>query len=126
MNTNSKATTGTMAISPDGPLPEPKPFADGIRRAPDRGYTLTRAQTILALKNALRAWPDKLTISRFSAFEAALKSVFMRSFVFSASLDTLIFFSFFSCSVFNISDSSPYYFDTASCNALPALILIHV
>ncbi len=59
MNKDGKTTSGAMTISLDGPLPEPKPFKDGIRRAPDRGYTLTRAQTILALQNALRYVPEK-------------------------------------------------------------------
>ena len=40
-------------------LPEPKPFEPGIRRAPSRGYTLDRRETILALKNALRYVPEE-------------------------------------------------------------------
>ena len=40
-------------------LPETQPFEPGIRRAPDRGYTLNEADTILALKNALRYIPEK-------------------------------------------------------------------
>jgi urocanate hydratase len=39
------------------PLPH---FEEGIRRAPDRGYTLNEAQTVLALKNALRYIPREL------------------------------------------------------------------
>jgi len=35
-------------------------FHEGIRRAPDRGYSLTSAQTELALKNALRYIPEHL------------------------------------------------------------------
>ena len=35
-------------------LPEYPSFVAGIRRAPDRGYTLTPTQTETALKNALR------------------------------------------------------------------------
>ena len=38
-------------------LPEPAPFEAGIRRAPDRGFRLTPAQTKTALKNALRYIP---------------------------------------------------------------------
>ena len=38
--------------------PEPQ-FAPGIRRAPDRGFTLSRADTGLALKNALRYVPPE-------------------------------------------------------------------
>jgi urocanate hydratase len=38
-------------------LPEPMPFAAGIRRAPDRGYSLNRHDTKVALANALRYIP---------------------------------------------------------------------
>ncbi|MDL2276958.1 urocanate hydratase [Parabacteroides sp. OttesenSCG-928-G07] len=41
-------------------LPEYPSFKTGIRRAPDRGYTLTKAQTETALKNALRYIPSEL------------------------------------------------------------------
>ena len=41
-------------------LPEYPVFAEGIRRAPDRGYTLSPAQTVTALKNALRYIPVEL------------------------------------------------------------------
>ncbi len=40
-------------------LPEPAPFEPGIRRAPSRGYDLSRQETILALKNALRYVPEE-------------------------------------------------------------------
>ena len=40
-------------------LPDYPAFAEGIRRAPDRGYTLTPAQTATALKNALRYIPTE-------------------------------------------------------------------
>ena len=39
-------------------LPPYPTFVEGIRRAPDRGYTLDPAQTATALKNALRYIPD--------------------------------------------------------------------
>ncbi|MEN1758980.1 urocanate hydratase [Anoxynatronum sibiricum] len=48
-----------MTIKLTGPLPDLKPFADGIRRAPDRGFKLTAAQTETALKNALRYIPEE-------------------------------------------------------------------
>ena len=35
-------------------------FQDGIRRAPDRGYTLDEKKTVTALKNALRYLPEEL------------------------------------------------------------------
>ena len=41
-------------------LPEYPSFVAGIRRAPDRGYTLTPRQTETALKNALRYVPNEL------------------------------------------------------------------
>ena len=34
-------------------------FDPGIRRAPKRGFTLSREETALALKNALRYIPEK-------------------------------------------------------------------
>ena len=40
-------------------LPEAPKFQEGIRRAPDRGFRLSQAQTELALKNALRYIPEK-------------------------------------------------------------------
>ena len=40
-------------------IPEYPSFAEGIRRAPDRGYTLNPAQTEVALKNALRYIPPQ-------------------------------------------------------------------
>ena len=54
-----------MAVSPSTrpyqvelqELPEPQPFAPGIRRAPSRGYDLGRSDTLLALANALRYVP---------------------------------------------------------------------
>lgn len=41
-------------------LPEYPEFKEGIRRAPDRGFTLTDSKTITALKNALRYLPEEL------------------------------------------------------------------
>ena len=41
-------------------LPEMPAFCEGIRRAPDRGYTLTPEKTVTALKNALRYLPEEL------------------------------------------------------------------
>ncbi len=48
-----------MTISLDEELPERPAFVAGIRRAPNRGYTLDRTQTILALQNALRYVPER-------------------------------------------------------------------
>lgn len=49
-----------MKMTLSNQLPEYPVFAEGIRRAPDRGYTLSPAQTVTALKNALRYVPVEL------------------------------------------------------------------
>ena len=46
-----------MAITLPNELPIYPAFIEGIRRAPDRGYRLTPAQTETALRNALRYIP---------------------------------------------------------------------
>ena len=47
-------------FQPDTLLPEYPDFVEGIRRAPDRGFRLTKPQTETALKNALRYIPEEL------------------------------------------------------------------
>ena len=47
-------------ITLDAEWPEMPKFQEGIRRAPDRGYTLNEAKTRTALKNALRYLPPEL------------------------------------------------------------------
>jgi urocanate hydratase len=54
-------------------LPPPPVFAAGIRRAPDRGYTLSPRQTVLALKNALRYLPPALHEAVAPEFLAELR-----------------------------------------------------
>ena len=49
-----------MEITLSKTLPPYPTFVEGIRRAPDRGYTLDPAQTATALKNALRYIPEEL------------------------------------------------------------------
>ncbi len=49
-----------MEIKLDNVLPEYPIFKEGIRRAPDRGFRLTKTQTETALKNALRYVPEEL------------------------------------------------------------------
>ncbi len=49
-----------MTIKLDNRLPEMPKFAEGIRRAPNRGFTLTPDQAEVALKNALRYIPEEL------------------------------------------------------------------
>jgi len=51
---------GAMKIRLDGALPEYPGFLPGIRRAPDRGFRLSKAQAETALKNALRYVPEAL------------------------------------------------------------------
>ena len=48
-----------MTIKIDDELPNMPEFVEGIRRAPDRGFTLSKKQAELALKNALRYIPEK-------------------------------------------------------------------
>lgn len=49
-----------MTIKLDNELPKMPTFVEGIRRAPDRGFTLTSEQAEIALKNALRYVPEEL------------------------------------------------------------------
>ncbi len=44
----------------DAILPKYPKFEEGIRRAPDRGFRLTKEQTKVALRNALRYIPKEL------------------------------------------------------------------
>jgi urocanate hydratase len=56
------AASETMTIQLEGvfdKLPEPPEFAGGVRRAPKRHFSLSRNDTVLALKNALRYIPEK-------------------------------------------------------------------
>ena len=48
-----------MKMTLSNVLPEYPQFVEGIRRAPDRGFTLTPEQTKTALKNALRYIPTE-------------------------------------------------------------------
>lgn len=48
-----------MTISLGKDLPKMPAFEEGIRRAPDRGYRLSKEQTKLALRNALRYIPQE-------------------------------------------------------------------
>ena len=49
-----------MNVKLDNVLPKMPEFIDGIRRAPDRGFRLTKSQTEVSLKNALRYIPEEL------------------------------------------------------------------
>lgn len=51
---------GAMKIKLPEILPDYPAFREGIRRAPDRGFCLTPAQTRIALQNALRYVPESM------------------------------------------------------------------
>ena len=57
---DNKAISDAMTIKLDNQLPEYPGFVEGVRRAPDRGFRLTKEQTRIALKNALRYFPQEL------------------------------------------------------------------
>ena len=57
---SNKSINEAMEIKLDNVLPDYPKFEEGIRRAPSRGYKLTKAQTKTALKNALRYIPEEL------------------------------------------------------------------
>ena len=63
-----------MKIRLDGPLPQMPEFRPGVRRAPDRGFRLSRNQTAVALKNALRYVPVKHHTALIPEFLAELKT----------------------------------------------------
>ncbi len=49
----------SMGVVIQGPLPKKPEFLPGIRRAPNRGYTLLKKETKVALMNALRYVPEE-------------------------------------------------------------------
>ncbi|NLL37020.1 MAG: urocanate hydratase [Fretibacterium sp.] len=55
----NKQNHDAMTIRLEGPLPAAPTFDPNIRRAPDRGWTLSKAETKLALRNALRYVPEE-------------------------------------------------------------------
>lgn len=60
MMVNNPDIAAAMTVKLDPVLPEMPDFAPGIRRAPDRGFRLSKAQAKVALKNALRYVPAEL------------------------------------------------------------------
>lgn len=58
MSVNQKILD-SMKVALDDELPDMPEFVEGIRRAPDRGYTLSEKQTEIAVRNALRYIPEK-------------------------------------------------------------------
>ena len=73
MLTNSEISTA-MEIKLDNTLPEYPEFKEGIRRAPSRGFRLTKEQTKTALKNALRYLPEELHETLAPEFLEELKT----------------------------------------------------
>ena len=71
---NNKAISEAMTIKLDATLPEYPEFVPGIRRAPDRGFTLNRQETETALKNALRYIPEELHEALIPEFLDELKT----------------------------------------------------
>ena len=61
-------------ISLSAEYPDYPNFQEGIRRAPDRGYTLTKEKTVTALKNALRYLPPELHEKAAPEFLEELKT----------------------------------------------------
>jgi urocanate hydratase len=57
---NNQDIYHAMQIKLERQLPPMPEFVPGIRRAPSRGFNLTRSQTETALKNALRYVPEEL------------------------------------------------------------------
>ena len=74
MMLDNKVIAEAMAIKLDGTLPEFPGFVEGKRRAPDRGFRLTKEQTKVALKNALRYIPEQLHETLAPEFMEELKT----------------------------------------------------
>ena len=70
----NKAIANAMTVKLDLGYPEMPEFQEGIRRAPDRGFRLTKAQTKIALKNALRYVPEELHEKLAPEFMEELKT----------------------------------------------------
>lgn len=63
-----------MTVKLDDYLPEMPKFVKGIRRAPSRGFRLTKSQTEIALRNALRYIPEKYHEKLIPEFMEELKT----------------------------------------------------
>lgn len=74
MKMDNRHVAEAMTIKLDGTLPPYPDFAPGIRRAPDRGFRLSRTQTEIALKNALRYVPAELHESLAPEFMEELRT----------------------------------------------------
>ena len=76
MNSISPLSTASSAepIALPSELPPHPGFVPGIRRAPHRGHTLSPAQTVLAVKNALRYVPPELHAALAPEFLGELRT----------------------------------------------------
>ena len=72
MSENEKSGIFSVGVGPE--LPPPPVFDPTLRRAPDRGFKLTPAQTRTALKNALRYVPESLHATLAPEFLQELKT----------------------------------------------------
>ncbi|MGE5626511.1 MAG: urocanate hydratase [Solirubrobacterales bacterium] len=70
----NKNISDAMTVKLESKLPAMPEFKEGIRRAPDRGFTLTSAQAEVALKNALRYIPEELHETLAPEFMEELKT----------------------------------------------------
>ena len=71
---DNKAVEQAMTIQLGNEYPDYPEFQEGIRRAPDRGFRLTKEQTKIALKNALRYVPEELHEKLAPEFMEELKT----------------------------------------------------
>ena len=71
---NNKEIGEAMTIKLDNEYQDYPEFVEGIRRAPDRGFRLTKAQAKVALKNALRYVPEELHEKLAPEFMEELKT----------------------------------------------------
>lgn len=72
---DNPSLAAAMTIKLPAELPPPATFLEGIRRAPSRGFNLSRNETIIALKNALRYIPDELHRELAPEFLQELKTM---------------------------------------------------
>ena len=66
--------SAAMTIKLGNEMPPMPEFVKGIRRAPDRGFRLSKEQTKVALKNALRYVPEELHEQLAPEFMEELKT----------------------------------------------------
>ncbi len=71
---DNRTIADAMTIKLEAVLPPYPEFEPGIRRAPDRGFTLNQGETETALKNALRYVPEELHEALIPEFLEELKT----------------------------------------------------